>query len=349
MPASSLVSPQYASDILPPYVKVFGYLMDVRADRLLAILLILQSGGRVTAGDLARRLEVSERTIYRDIEALGAAGVPVYAEPGRNGGVRLLEGYRTDLSGLSVGEAELLPLLGLSDVFAGLDVGPSLRRTEAKVLMALPENQRRRAEKSRRRIYVDLSRWWEHGEVVPHLPTVVEAVFAGRRLRITYRRGEDRAVVRRTLDPFGLVVQGGTWYLVARARKRDVRTYRVSRVMAAQLLDVHCEVPDDFDLPTFWATRKEEFHMTRTGYRVVAHALPNAIRQLRRGHHAETLVVVEEDRDGWSAIEFTFETRWAAFERVLGLGESIVVLEPDELRTTIAGAIGRMHELYASR
>lgn len=320
----------------------------MRADRLLAILLILQRGGRVTAGELARRLEVSVRTIYRDLEALGAAGVPVYAEPGRNGGIRLVEGYETDLTGLSVGEAELLPLLGLSDVFAGLDVGPSLRRTEAKVLMALPEDHRRRAEQSRRRIYVDLSRWWEHGEAVPHLPTVVEAVFAGRRLRIDYKRGGDQAVVRRTLDPFGLVVQGGTWYLVAQARKRDVRTYRVSRVLGARLQNEHCEIPDDFDLPSFWATRKEEFHMTRTGYRVVARALPRAIRMLRGGHHAETLVVQDDGADGdWRTIEFTFETFWAAFERVLALGRHIEVLEPAELRVAVSDAIVEMQRLYA--
>lgn len=317
----------------------------MRADRLLAILLILQRGGRVTAGDLARRLEVSERTIYRDIEALGAAGVPVYAEPGRNGGVRLLASYRTDLSGLSVGEAELLPLLGLSDVFAGLDVGPSLRRTEAKVLMALPEDQRHRAEQSRRRIYVDLSRWWDHAEAVPHLPTVVEAVFSGRKLRITYRRGGDAKVVRRTLDPLGLVVQGGTWYLVARARSSEPRTYRASRITDAVLIDTHCEIPDDFSLPAFWAQRKEEFHMTRTGYHAVLRVRPSAERTLRQDHHAETLVVVEKS-DEWTTIEFTFETRWAAVSRVLALGPHALVLEPDELRTAVIDALERMSRLY---
>lgn len=299
----------------------------------------------MTAGDLARRLEVSERTIYRDLEALGAAGVPVYAEPGRNGGVRLLDSYRTDLTGLSVGEAELLPLLGLSDVFAGLDVGPSLRRAEAKVLMALPEDQRRRAEQSRRRIYVDLSRWWDHGESAPHLPTVVEAVFSGRRLRITYRRGGDAKVVRRSLDPFGLVVQGGTWYLVAQARAVEPRTYRVSRILEAKLLDAHSQVPDDFSLPAFWAERKEEFHMTRTGYRVVLRARPGAERTLRHGHHGQTLVVLDRN-DDWTTIEFTFETRWAAQERLLALGPHVVVLEPAELRTAIEDAIKRTASLY---
>ncbi len=318
----------------------------MRADRLLAILLILQRGGRVTAGDLARRLEVSERTIYRDIEALGAAGIPVYAEPGRNGGVKLVGGYRTDLTGLSTAEAELLPLLGLSDVFAGLDVGPSLRRTESKVLMALPEDQRKKAEQSRRRIYVDLSRWWDHAEAVPHLPTVVEAVFAGRRLRMTYRRGGDGRQVRRTLDPFGLVVQGGTWYLVAQARKGEVRTYRASRILSAEALDTHAKAPDDFDLPSFWATRKEEFHMTRQGYRVVMHARAGVVRALAREHHGESLVMVAEETEGWTTIEFTFETRWTALQRLLGFGPSVLVLEPDELRASLADSVRQTLELY---
>ena len=331
------------------YVKVSRYPQIVRADRLLAILLILQRGGRVTAGDLARRLEVSERTIYRDLEALGAAGVPVYAEPGRNGGVRLVGGYRTDLTGLNTAEAELLPLLGLADVFAGLDVGPSLRRTESKVLAALPEDQRHRAEQSRRRIYVDLSRWWDHAEPVPHLPTVVEAVFAGRQLRITYRRGGDGKEVQRTLDPCGLVVQGGTWYLVARSstgRKRNIRTYRASRILAADALDAHAEIPDDFDLPSFWSRRKDEFHMTRQGYPVVLRVRPGVVRALARDHHGESLVVREPENGGWTVVEFSFVTRWAALERILGFGPGAVVLEPEELRSSVIDAVWKTAGLY---
>lgn len=322
----------------------------MRADRLLAIMLILQRVRKTTADELARRLEVSVRTIYRDLEALGAAGVPVYTEPGRNGGIGLLETYRTDLTGLSVAEAEFLPLLGLSDVLAGVGVGGSLQRTEAKVLAALPEDQRRRAEQSRRRIYVDLSRWWDHAETVPQLPTVVEAVFAGRRLRMTYRRGDDNAEVRRTVDPFGLVVQGGTWYLVARARRRDVRTYRVSRILSAELLGEHHAIPEDFDLPAFWATRKEEFHQTREGYRCVLRVRAGVLRILATGHHGHTLAVLEDDPgDGWTKVEFTSETKWAAIDRVLGFGTRAVVLEPDDLRETVASLIQQMHGLYTAQ
>jgi predicted DNA-binding transcriptional regulator YafY len=318
----------------------------MRADRLLAILLLLERGGRLTAGDLARRLEVSERTIFRDLEALGAAGVPVYAEPGRGGGVRLLEGYQTDLSGLSLNEAELVPLLGLSDVFAGIGVGSSLRQTETKLLMALGEDQRKRAEQSRRRLYVDLSRWWETAETVPHLPIVVEAVFAGRKLRVTYRRGDNASEVKRTLEPYGLVIQGGTWYLVAGAGKGEARIYRVSRIQSAKLLDERHEIPDTFELAVFWASRKEDFHMTRAGYRVVVRANERGVRALTRGRMRDTLADAHDFESGWTTLELSIETRGAAFERILGLGSDVIVLEPEELRLALAQTIVEMQDNY---
>jgi predicted DNA-binding transcriptional regulator YafY len=238
-------------------------------------------------------------------------------------------------------------MLGLSDVFASVGVGSSLQRTEAKVLAALPEDQRRRAEQSRRRIYVDLSRWWDHAETVPHLPTLVEALLAGRRIRIRYKRGEDQAVVRRTLDPYGLVVQGGTWYLVARPGRREVRTYRVSRVMGAEALDEHSVIPDDFDLPSFWATRKDEFHMSRTGYDVVARVRPWALRALtNQPPHGGGPQIVEAESDGWTTVTLSFEYRGRAFERMLSLGAGAVVERPAELRAGIERAIGDLADVY---
>jgi predicted DNA-binding transcriptional regulator YafY len=315
----------------------------MRADRLLAIMLLLQRGGRITASDLAKRLEVSVRTIYRDLEALGAAGVPVYAEPGRNGGIRILESYTTDLGGLSLADAELVPLLGLSDAFAGIALGSSLRRTETKLLMALPDDQRVRAEQARRRIHVDLSRWWDHAEPLPHLPTLVEAVFGGKRLSIRYKRGEDASVVDRTIDPLGLVVQGGTWYLVGRtAAGEQGRIYRVSRIEDAEALAETAEADEEFDLVAFWLERKEDFHMTRSGYQVTVRAKPWALRNLR--YEYTGAVPAGED---WVTAELSFGTRGMAFERLLGLGAGIEVVDPDDLRTGIADAIGRMSELYA--
>lgn len=316
----------------------------MRADRLLAILFLLQQERRWTAGELAARLEVSTRTIYRDVEALGAAGVPVYAAPGRNGGIRLLGGYRTDLTGLNLGEAELLPLIGLSGVLAGVGLGPSLRRTEEKVLAALGTDHRARAELSRRRIHVDLSRWWEGAEAAPRLPEVAAGVLAGRRLRIRYRRGGDGEVVRRTLDPLGLVVQGGVWYLVGRTRGNE-RIYRVSRIRRAEVLDETVEHPDDFDLPAFWAGRKEEFHMTREGYRVLARSRPGALGRLEGTGAREAPAEAEADPDGWTTVELSFGTRRIALEHLLGLGPDVVVIEPEELQEEMADAIRRMRSL----
>jgi predicted DNA-binding transcriptional regulator YafY len=190
---------------------------------------------------------------------------------------------------------------------------------------------------------VDLSRWWDHAQPVPHLPAVVEAVLAGRRLRVRYRRGEDNTVVRRTLDPFGLVVQGGTWYLVARARKREVRTYRVSRIESVEALATPSSIPDDFDLPVFWARNKHDFHMSRTGYRVKVRARPRALRNL-----ADRIVgEARADLGGeWSTVELSFEYRGRAFEQLLGLGSGVEVIEPEELRTAVAGSIDAMQALY---
>ncbi len=320
----------------------------MKADRLLAILLLLQRGGRMTAGEIARRLEVSERTIYRDLEALGSAGVPVYAEPGRGGGVRLLEGYRTDLSGLSLSEAELVPLLGLSGVFAGIALGSSLRRTETKLLMALPEDQRNRAEVAQKRIHVDLQRWWDHSEPVPHLAVAADAVLAGRRLRITYRRGQDAAEVKRKLDPLGLVVQGGTWYLVAGAGRGEPRIYRISRISSAEPLEETFDHPEGFDLQTFWSGRKEEFHMTRPGYRVRLRARGHALRALQSGQWWDAVIEQHEDENGWATVAVSVETKWTARDRMLSLGAGVEVLEPAELRDLVLESLLGMNEIYGN-
>lgn len=311
----------------------------MRADRLLAVLMLLQRKGRITAGELARRLEVSERTIYRDLEALAAAGVPVYAEPGRRGGIRLLEPYRTDLTGLSLGEAEVLPLLGLGDALAGMGLGPSLAQTEAKVLAALPQAQRERAEQLRRRVHVDLSAWWHGAEVVPHLPTLVEGAFTHRRVRMQYRRG-DRRTVRRTLDPLGLVLKAGAWYLVAAAGTKPPRTYRASRILEAELLDEHFEPHPDFDLPAFWNTRRDEFERTGGAYEVVVRARPDAVRALRNDYESDAPVAE------WTTMELTFGSSDHALRRLLSFGPSVEVIGPDELRRAMSRTVREAAALY---
>jgi predicted DNA-binding transcriptional regulator YafY len=312
----------------------------MRADRLLAVLLFLQRRKRTTARELAERLEVSIRTIYRDVEALAASGVPIYAEPGRNGGVRLVEGYRTDLSGLSLGEAELVPLLGLGEALAGLGFETSLGQTEAKVMSALPEAQRERAEHFRRKIHVDLTAWWHGTETVPHLETLTEAAFAGKKVRVKYRRGGDRKLVSRTLDPLGLVLKSGVWYLVAARRAQEPRTYRAVRVHEAEITDDPVDARPDFDLAAFWNAGSREFERSGSEYKVVVRARPDAVRALRNDYEAETKL------DDWTTLDLTFGGMDHALRRLLSFGPTVEVLEPQELRGLVAAALREAATLY---
>jgi predicted DNA-binding transcriptional regulator YafY len=312
----------------------------MRADRLLAVLMLLQRRRRTTARDLAERLEVSVRTIYRDIEALQSSGVPIYAEPGRNGGVRLVEGYRTDLSGLSLGEAELVPLLGLGDALAGLGLPTPMGQTEAKVMSALPEAQRERAEHFRRKIHVDLTAWWHGTEIVPHLETLTEAAFTGRKVHVRYRRGGDAKVVSRTLDALGLVLKNGVWYLVAASGQQEPRTYRAARVLEAKIADDSVDPRADFDLATFWNSRRHEFEHAGSEYRVVVRARPDAARALRNDYEADTTL------GEWTAVDLTFGGAEHALRRLLSFGPAVEVLEPDELRRAVAEALREAATLY---
>jgi predicted DNA-binding transcriptional regulator YafY len=310
----------------------------MRADRLLAILLLLQRRGLVTVAELARRLEVSKRTVHRDLEALGAAGIPVYSQPGRGGGVGMLESYRTDLTGLSLGEAELLPLLGLGDALSAMGLRSSLAQTETKVLAALPSAQRGRAEEMRRKIHVDLRAWWHGTEVVDEMAVLTQAVFTSRRVRVRYARpGRDRPV-ERVLDPLGLVLKAGVWYLVATADgSAQPRTYRASRVVEAELLDPFTPQPG-FDLGAFWSARSQEFQATGTSFRCVIRATPHATQALRGD--------TEPPDEPWTTFTFTVGSKEHAIRRILSFGADVVVEEPDDLRAEIAEVASRIAAGY---
>jgi predicted DNA-binding transcriptional regulator YafY len=309
----------------------------VRADRLLAVLLLLQRRKLVTITELARRLEVSTRTVHRDLEALGAAGIPIFTQPGRGGGVGMLESYRTDLTGLSLGEAELLPLLGLGDALTSMGLRSSLAQTETKVLAALPTAQRERAEDMRKKIHIDLGAWWHGAEVVEEMTVLTQAVFTSRRVKVRYARPGADAPVDRTLDPLGLVLKAGVWYLIASAGVGDPRTYRASRVVEAQLLDEHFIPADDFDLGAFWSARAEEFQNTGTAYEVVVRASVHAARALRGD---------AEITDDWSTLNLTFGTKHHALQRLLSFGAQIVVESPDDLRDELAQVARDVAALY---
>jgi predicted DNA-binding transcriptional regulator YafY len=311
----------------------------MRASRLVSLLLLLQTRGMMTAAELARELEVSVRTIHRDVEALAISGVPIYAERGPHGGIRLVEGYRTRLTGMTAEEADALFLSGIPGPAAELGLGTVVAAARLKVLAALPTELRGRATRLLERFHLDAAGWFQAGENVPHLADVAEAVWEGRQVRVDYQRGDKS--VERTLHPLGIVLKGGVWYLVA-ATEGQVRTYRISRIATLQLLDEPAERPERFDLGAFWAESSAAYERDAPRLDVVVRVRPDrywwlsdAAGQLAM-ESAEILDV--PDREGWTHVRLRMEWPDEAGRRLAALGPSVEILEPVELRGRVARA-----------
>jgi predicted DNA-binding transcriptional regulator YafY len=310
----------------------------MRADRLLSIMLLLQLYQRLTAGELARRLEVSERTIHRDMEALSTAGVPVVAERGSGGGWALVDGYRTNLTGLNGEEIQTL-FAGLPGrLLADLNLDRASDAAHVKLLAALPASSRADAEYARRRVHVDVAGWGSAVEALPHLHTIQEAVWQGRKLLLAYGRDcdGDAPPAERPVDPLGLVAKGSVWYLVARA-SGEVRSYRVSRVASARLTDEAAERPEGFDLAAFWAGSvarfREEmprFDATFRAHKSVLHLLHYA------GRFSRLEEASEPDAGGWADVRMRFQFEEDAAGLALGFGTRVEVVEPAALRDKVS-------------
>jgi predicted DNA-binding transcriptional regulator YafY len=318
----------------------------VRADRLLAILLLLQARGRVSARELAAELEVSERTIYRDVEALSTAGVPVYAERGRHGGCALLPGYRTDVSGLTPDEARALFMFGGRGAPAGAE--GDLRQALRKLLSALPAPARPAALAARERVVVDAAGWHQAEDDVPHLATVQEAVWQGRRLRLRYRGADDTDGRPVTVDPYGLLVKTGRWYLLGSVAGAD-RVFRLSRVDDAALLDEPAPRPAGLDLDALWERLRRQFEDRGTGVDVTLRAraapAPRLLRlAARQLSEPAPDPLPAPDRDGWVTLRLRFVALGAARALLAGFGGDVEVLAPDALRGAL---VDLAHEILA--
>ncbi|WP_137811745.1 helix-turn-helix transcriptional regulator [Gandjariella thermophila] len=317
----------------------------MRAGRLVALLLTLQQRRRTTAAELAAALEVSERTIYRDVAALQAAGVPLWAEPGPSGGFRLVEGWRTRLDGLTGQEAAALFLGGAPEALAELGLGTVLAAAQAKVLATLPPELRGWAVRIRERFHLDAPGWFHRPEDLPHLATVADAVWQQRRLDVRYRRGGGE--VTRLLEPLGLVLKAGVWYVVAGAVQPDgsaVRTFRVSRISAAAARDERFTRPENFDLAAWWARASTEFDRSILRDRVRLRLGPLGLRLLP--HLTGTAAALEAiaaagrpDTAGWRELELAVESEEVALSQLTGLGAEVEVLAPVTLRAALA-AVG---------
>ena len=317
----------------------------MRADRLLSILLLLQVHQRLTARELARRLEVSERTILRDMDALGTAGVPVVADRGAGGGWSLMEDYRTNLTGLSGDEAQALFLAKPGRLLADLGLGRASETGLIKLLAALPAIHRDEAEHARQRIHIDLSGWHSAQEAVECLPITQQAIWRGRKLRFTYERG-DCSPVERVADPLGLVAKGSVWYLVA-AVDGEPRTYRVSRISAATALEEPCIRPKDFDLAAYWNASTASFKENLPQYRARLRVAPGVLPRLRfAGRFARIERTGEADANGWPEVTVRFDVEEMAVEYALSFGSQVEVLEPEALREKVIEMAKSVVEFY---
>jgi predicted DNA-binding transcriptional regulator YafY len=316
----------------------------MRADRLLSILLLLQVNRKMTAHELAGRLEVSPRTIHRDMESLSAAGVPVYAERGFDGGWSLMEEYRTDTPGLNEEEIQALFLARPRHLLEDLQLNTAAEAGLIKVLTALPSVAQRAAEFTRERIHIDSAGWNPSDEQVPMLPRLQSAIWRERKVRMSYQRS-DRDV-ERVVDPLGLVAKGSVWYLVA-GIDGSQRTYRVSKVKAAEILDIPSQRPRGFDLAAWWEQSRVEFVANLPQYPALLRVRPEAqqwISQMWRFARVES--TSEQDAAGWLTLHIMFETAEDACGLVLSVGALAEVVAPRELRDLVAERARQIVAVY---
>lgn len=309
----------------------------------MSILLLLQTRGRMTAAQLAEELEVSVRTVYRDVEALGAAGVPLYGDAGHAGGYRLLDGYRTRLTGLTADEAEALFLAGVPGPAAQLGLGPVLAAAQLKVRAALPPELRAHADRISGRFHLDAPGWYTDTEAdeTPYLAAVADAVWNNRILHTVYRRWREPTDVERRLEPYGLVLKAGRWYVVAGP---GPRTFRVDQILELTSSDEVFTRPDDFDLAAHWTAYQRGFHerLYSDGAEAVVRLAPGVTlaRAVRLDGPAGA--------DGWTVARVPIESVEHAHAAFLRLGAGIEVLQPPELRGRIARTVTELAAVYGN-
>jgi predicted DNA-binding transcriptional regulator YafY len=319
----------------------------MQAGRLLSILLMLQTRGRMSAAELARHFEVSVRTIHRDIDQLSAADIPVYGGRGRSGGFQLMDGFRTKLTGLTQSEAETLLLAGLPGPVEELGLGAQFAAAHLKLLASLPPGMR--AERVAARFHLDSAAWFRTTEKAEHLQVIARAVWQEQYLRLHYRRSGEVSV--RDVGPLGLVLKSGVWYLVA-LRDRHTRTYRASNVVAAELLDQPFERPADFDLASYWMAAASDFETGVLRDTATVRLSPRGRELLSvlgaRAVDTANATAGPPDEAGWIRCDIPIESIEFGVGDILRLGEEVEVLAPVALRQAMLTTLQRIARYYAA-
>jgi predicted DNA-binding transcriptional regulator YafY len=332
----------------------------MKSGRLLEMLLLLQARGQVTAAELAQRLEVSPRTVYRDAEALSSAGVPIYAERGRAGGIRLLPGYRTDVTGLTQDEARALFVLTTGGVHEDLGLGTAARSAIVKVMRAVPEPFRPAATATSQRILVDPAGWMRGGDPVGQLGVLQAAVFTDRRLRLRYRGSAERAAgqpkaagtgppAERVVDPYGLVCKAGIWYLVAEVGG-EPRLFRVSRVVSAEVDEAPVRRRDGVELAGLWERLRRQVEDRPAEVRVQARVRREWLDIFGRicaGNLVGSVEDAEPAGEEWVQVRLRYGAVPAA-RTLLSFGANVEVVSPPEVQADLAEQAADVVALYSN-
>jgi predicted DNA-binding transcriptional regulator YafY len=323
----------------------------MRADRLISILMLLQARGRMTARALAEELEVSERTIYRDMEALSASGVPLYAESGPGGGLALLDSYRTNLTGLDEGELRaLFMIFSAPGPLEKLGASKELRSAMQKFSAALPDSRRSSEEQVQQRFYLDWSWWFHAGEQVPHLSTIRQAVWEDRRLRLSYRTYL-LISIEVEVEPYGLVAKAGAWYLVGCVEGQP-QVYRVSWLSGVQPLEARFTRRRDFNLAEYWQRWCGEYEELQHAYLVTLRVSPQLMKVLPLYFGRSLSGMIAQagapDEQGWVTLTLPFESLENARDRILSFGAAAEVLEPEALRCSLVDFARQIVSFYDS-
>ncbi|MFH8486141.1 helix-turn-helix transcriptional regulator [Streptomyces longisporoflavus] len=322
----------------------------MRAARLIKMVLLLQARPSMTAAELAGELEVSERTITRDAQALSEAGVPVYADRGRAGGYRLIGGYRTRLTGLGRSEAEALFLSGVPGALREMGLEDAASAARLKVSAALMPSLRDASQNASQRFHLDAPGWFKETQAPELLPPLADAVWDDRRVTARYRRQD--AEVERELEPYGLVLKAGVWYLCARVPDTgSFRVYRIDRFTAIAAGDDRFVRDEEFDLPGFWDERAAQFARAILRAEVVLRLSEAGVRQLPYAtDSASTREALETasapDEEGWVTLTLPVENETVAYTQLMSLGPDVEVLEPKALRERFARAAHQMADRY---
>jgi predicted DNA-binding transcriptional regulator YafY len=328
----------------------------VRADRLLSLVLLLQARGRATARAIAAELEVSVRTVYRDLEALAAAGVPVLTESGPGGGCRLMEGYRFPLRGLRPDEAEALLILGVPGVLRELGLDRALDAAQRQIRITADGAD----EGGAALVHLDMPRWFGGQEEVPCLRDLAQALRTRQRLAVRYRPRDDVAGARpKVVGPLGLVNKAGLWYLVASSAgslrdRPGVRVFRVARIASARVLAEPFERPSGFDLAAFWRGWSADFEASRPRIPVILRASPGALaafgeifgQVLFISGGPALAAALPPDEDGWRVVTLSFEHERAAVGRLAGFGDQVEVLSPPSVRAGLVATARQILRRY---